>query len=194
MRAFRLSYLIPIITTIFVLVVAESRYPRSAFGQASSAAPATPVPLTPPPPPGQPQPLSTIGTIPQLLPAPGSTNVVAASPAATPRVFVCTCSGPGFPTSWSGHVASSSYILARQSAVTSCTTFLNTKYAQSTYIPPASTIASTLGAPVTTVSGGLYSYPPGQIVSPLTTTFPNQNNGVITRELNSQRCENCACN
>src|SRR5487761_39600 len=114
MRVFKFAIAALIVIETLVLAMPESRYSAPVFGQVVIGGPSTPVPLTPPPPPGQPQALSTIGAIPQLAPAPGSTNVIAAAAAATPRTFECTCAGPGYPTEWTGRVAASSYILARQ--------------------------------------------------------------------------------
>ncbi|HVA77176.1 MAG TPA: hypothetical protein VNF27_04740 [Candidatus Binataceae bacterium] len=169
----------------------ESRYSGPAFGQVVVGGPATPVPLTPPPRPGQPQALSTIGAIPQLAPAPGSTNVLAASAAATPRQFECTCAGPGYPTEWAGRVAASSYILARRTATGQCVSYKLNGHALSPYISPPN--PNPFQAPLAQPPGGLYSFPPGQVTTPLT-VFPNQPLANNARMQVSAQCQNCACN
>lgn len=190
MRVLKFSIAMLMFTEILVLAMPESRYSAPAFGQVVIGGPATPVPLTPPPPPGQPQAVSTIGAIPQLAPAPGSTNVLAASPAATPREFVCSCAGLGYPTEWVGRVASTSYILARQSAAGQCQSYKLNGHALSPYIsPPASSFGSTAPA----VPGGLYSFPPGQVANRIV-PFPNQPLSNNARQQIPAQCQNCACN
>jgi hypothetical protein len=191
MRVFRFSIAVLMVTEILVLAMPESRYSGPAFGQVVIGGPATPVPLFPPPPPGQPQALSTIGAIPQLAPAPGSTNVIAASALPTPREFRCTCTGPGFPTAWAGRIAASSYILARKTASGQCASFKLNGNALSPFIPPANTnpFQPAQAAPV----GSLYAFPPGQVTAPLV-QFPNQPLANNQRMQISAQCQNCACN
>src|SRR5579862_9013025 len=118
MRAIRITFALLIVSTIFMLALSDSRLSRQPFAQVTAAP--GPVPLTAPAAPGQPQAFSTIGALPALAPAPGSTVAAAATAAPTPRVFRCTCSAPGTWTEWAGSVSSSSYILARQSARGQC--------------------------------------------------------------------------
>ncbi|WP_424673792.1 hypothetical protein [Candidatus Binatus sp.] len=94
------------------------------------------MPLTAPVAPGQPQPFATIGALPGLAPAPGTTPAAVASAAASPRAFRCTCSAPGSGTEWAGVVSSSSYFLASQSARGQCANYLLNEKTQSAYIPP----------------------------------------------------------
>src|SRR5487761_1507499 len=133
MRVFKFAIAALIVIETLVLAMPESRYSAPVFGQVVIGGPSTPVPLTPPPPPGQPQALSTIGAIPQLAPAPGSTNVIAAS----------------------------SYILARQTATGKCAAYKLNSHALSPYIPPPS--GNLFGAAAPQPPGGLYAFPPGQV-------------------------------
>ena len=132
MRAVRLTIVLLIVSTIFMLALGDSRLARQPFAQVTAAP--GPVPLTPPAAPGQPQAFSTIGALPALAPAPGTTFAAAPTALPTPRVFRCTCSAPGTWTEWSGNVSSSNYLLARQSARGQCANFLLNENAPSPFI------------------------------------------------------------
>jgi len=116
-----------------MLALSESRLARQPFAQVTAAP--GPVPLTPPIAPGQPHNFATIGALPVLAPAPGTTLAIAPTALPTPRVFRCTCSAPGTWTEWSGNVSSSNYLLARQSARGQCANFLLNENAPSAFIP-----------------------------------------------------------
>jgi len=163
---------------IFLLAVGESMFVRPTLGQVAPIAPAVP---------GQPLPLATIGALPALAPAPGTQLVAAPTAAATPREFRCTCSGPGFPTSWSGMVAASSYILARQQASGSCTAYNVNAHAESPYIRPPGTTASQ-------PPGTFFSAPPGQVgVSQV--TIPGNEPVALSEKVEvAAECQRCACN
>lgn len=192
MRVFKFAIAALIVIEIFVLAMPESRYSARVFGQVVIGGPATPVPLTPPPAPGAPQALSTIGAIPQLAPAPGSTNVLAAAAAATPRSFRCTCSGPGYATQWAGVVAASSYVLASQTASAQCQSYKLNGHALSPFINPPS--ANSFAPPPAQPPGGLYSSPPGQVTTQGGNQYPDQpiSNGL--RQQAPAQCMRCACN
>jgi len=132
MRAVRLIIVLFVVSTIFMLALGESRLARQPFAQITAAP--GPVPLTPPIAPGQPRPFSTIGALPSLVPAPGTTLAVAPTAQPTPRVFRCTCSAPGTWTEWAGLVSSSSFILAQQSARGVCANYLLNANAPSPFI------------------------------------------------------------
>ncbi len=134
MRAVRLVIAVLIVSPILMLALSESRYARQPFAQVTAAP--GPVPLTAPAAPGQPQPFATIGALPGLAPAPGTTPAAVASAAASPRAFRCTCSAPGSGTEWAGVVSSSSYFLASQSARGQCFSYLLNEKTQSAYMPP----------------------------------------------------------
>ncbi len=134
MRAVRLVIAVLIVSPILMLALSESRLARQPFAQVTAAP--GPVPLTAPVAPGQPQPFATIGVLPVLAPAPGTSPAVVAAAAPTPRAFRCTCSAPGTATEWAGLVSSSSYILARQSARGQCANYLSNENQQSAYMVP----------------------------------------------------------
>jgi len=171
MRAVRLTIVLLIVSPIFMLALSESK-----------------LALTPPVAPGQPHNFATIGALPVLAPAPGTTLAVAPTALPTPRVFRCTCSAPGTWTEWSGNVSSSNYLLARQSARGQCANFLLNENAPSAFIPmPGTTInqqrpqiyngtAFTQRAQVST-SVGQSGLRQRSSVTPLTT-----------------ECSQCACN
>lgn len=192
MRALKFAIAVFIVPSILVLAMAESRYARHAFGQTAVPGPATPVPLTPPPAPGQPQSLSTIGAIPQLLPAPGTTNIVTPIAAATPRVFRCTCWGPGFPVAWTGQVTGTSYTLADQAASGQCS-------ARRTNTDTASPLigqnlaANGFGPSQVSPLGRMYSPPPGQ-VGAIANQLPNQPLSQLKAAKVATECRTCACN
>jgi hypothetical protein len=140
MRAVRLVIAVLIVSPILMLALSESRFARQPFAQITAAP--GPVPLTAPVAPGQPQPFSTIGALPGLAPAPGTTPAAVASAAASPRAFRCTCSAPGRGTEWAGVVASSSYFLASQSARGQCLSYLSNYNPGSAYLTPEGSAAS----------------------------------------------------
>ncbi|MGH8677456.1 MAG: hypothetical protein ACREUQ_03780, partial [Burkholderiales bacterium] len=91
---------IAIMTAALVSVGDLSSMTNVALAQIGGVPAAPPAPVAPPPPvQALPQ-----GALPQLLAAPESTSILLASPSATPRVFRCTCSGPGVGAQWLGKV------------------------------------------------------------------------------------------
>jgi hypothetical protein len=130
MRALRLAVLLLISVSFFLLVLGESRDSERALAQVA----VTPVTILPPAAPGQPAAFPTIGALPSLLPGPGTLSSVAATPLPTPRVFRCTCNGPGFPTEWAGPISAANYLLADQSASVACTSYKFNANAPSPYI------------------------------------------------------------
>jgi hypothetical protein len=128
MRALRLAVLLIISVSFFLLVIGESRDSGRALAQA------TPVTIVPPAAPGQPAAFPTIGALPSLLPGPGTLSSILATPLPTPRVFRCTCNGPGFPTEWAGPITAANYLLADQSASVTCTSYKYNANAPSPYI------------------------------------------------------------
>jgi hypothetical protein len=135
-------------------------------------------------------PLPSVGALPQLAPAPGT--LVVATPAPTPRVFRCTCNGPGFPTSWVGGVSASSYILADQQASKACVAYNLNANAQSPYInqPGFGFQQSPPPRP-----GSIYSVPPG--TANAATASGTGTNLPLSSFVQSQvvvQCKRCACN
>ena len=143
MRAVRLVIAVLIVSPILMLALSESRLSRQPFAQITAAP--GPVPLTAPVGPGQPQPFATIGALPALAAAPGTSPAAVASAAATPRAFRCTCSAPGTGTEWAGLVSSSSYFLAGRSARAQCATYLSNYNPGSAYMVPEG--SAVLGKP-----------------------------------------------
>jgi hypothetical protein len=94
------------------------------------------VPPLPPSPPAQlPAPVSTaIVPIPLSVP-----SLPAAYSTSGPRMFYCSCFGPGAPTHWMGQVNASGYLSASQSASGACLTYNQGK-------PPAYGTAGGIGA------------------------------------------------
>jgi hypothetical protein len=187
------------IITVFLVLCSESMFSRAVFGQAAVPAPtAAPPVFSLPAAPGQPQPLPTVGALHALAPAPGSSTVAVATPAATSRVFVCSCSGYGYPVQWIGQVSSSSPLLASQAASGQCTSYKIGANATSPFIPKGS-----LTQPA--VTGSVLAGPPGQ-VGTLQGTAHGSNVGTVAgitgaaqplmnlEEAHiSQACANCAC-
>jgi hypothetical protein len=185
MRNVRLLIAVLIASPLIVLALSEPRLSQQPLAQITAAP--GPAPLTAPVAPGQPQAFSTIGALPALAPAPGTTLAVA-SVAPTPRVFRCTCNAPGTWTEWAGLVTSSNYVLASQAARGQCANYLFNANAQSPFINQESqslnqqrpTIyngtAFTQRAQVTTSVGQNALLPRSDVV-PLTT-----------------ECTRCACN
>jgi hypothetical protein len=58
--------------------------------------------------------------VPSLIAVP---TPAAASPTPAPRVFNCSCSGSGVPTSWMGRIGAAGYFAARQAATGACLSF-----------------------------------------------------------------------
>jgi hypothetical protein len=187
MRAVRLLVVVLIVSTILMLALSDSRLSTQPFAQVTAAP--GPVPLTAPAAPGQPQAFSTIGALPALAPAPGSTLAVAATPAPTPRVFRCTCSAPGTWTEWAGSVSSSSYILARQSARGQCANYLLNDNPPSAYLPQAS--GNNLSAQRPTIYNGTAFTQRAQVSTSVGQSGLTQRSQ--TTQLTSQ-CSQCACN
>jgi hypothetical protein len=185
MRALRLSVLLLISVSFFLLVIGESRDSGRALAQA------TPVTIVPPAAPGQPAAFPTIGALPSLLPGPGTLSSILATPLPTPRVFRCTCSGPGYPTEWAGPVTAANYLLADQSASASCT---NYKYNANAPSPFIAQHASALVPTAPAIANG----------SALTTNAlignAELNGSITTNPLGaahyaiSIECSRCACN
>ncbi|HZC46619.1 MAG TPA: hypothetical protein VE243_09090 [Candidatus Acidoferrum sp.] len=146
------------------------------------------MPLTAPVAPGQPQAFSTIGALPPLAPAPGTSPAAVASVVPTPRVFRCTCSAPGTWTEFVGTVASTSYILASQIARGECANYLLNANAQSPYIAPE---GSTLGGQRTSTYNGTAFTQRSQVSSAVGQGVyrPRSNVTTLTTE-----CTRCACN
>ena len=134
MRAVRLVIAVLIVAPILVLALSDSKFSRQPSAQVTAAP--GPVILTAPVAPGQPQPFATIGALPALAAAPGTSPAAVASAASTPRAFRCTCSAPGSPTEWAGVVSSSSYVLASQSARGQCVGYLSNENQSSAYMVP----------------------------------------------------------
>lgn len=190
-RVRQLTAALIILFPILILLMAESRYAQDAFGQVSPA----PAPLGAPAAPGQPSAFATIGALPPLAPAPGTR--LTPTPQATPRMFVCSCAGPGFPAKWVGKVPAPSYILARQQATRACESYLLNSHTNSPYItPPAAGFAS---APLPH-PGAFNSVPPGQVTLPggfVILNRPLQSGtatGANVEALIPQQCTECACN
>lgn len=186
MRAVRIVIAVLIVSPIIMLAFTDSKLSRQPCAQITAAP--GPVPLTPPVAPGQPQPFSTIGALPALVPAPGSVRSIVASAVPTPRVFRCTCSAPGTWTEWAGVVASSSYILASQTARGQCATYLLNANAQSPYITPQ---GSTLSTQRTSTYNGTAFTQRSQVSTSVGQNFyrPRSNVTPLTTE-----CTRCACN
>ena len=186
MRAVRRIIAVLIFSPILMLALSESRLARQPFAQITAAP--GPVPLTAPVAPGQPQPFSTIGNLPALAPAPGTTPAAAATAAATSRTFRCTCSAPGVWTEWAGVVSSSSYVLASQSARGQCANYVLNANAPSAYIPPE---GSTVNQQRPTIYDGSAFTQRAQV-----NTSVGQS-GLEARSqesLQTTQCTRCACN
>ncbi|MGH7813607.1 MAG: hypothetical protein ACREQI_06345 [Candidatus Binataceae bacterium] len=168
---------------VFAIVAAVAGASRL---YAQVAAP-TPIPMTAPAAPGQPHSFSTIGALPALAPAPGTQALAAPAAQATPRMFRCSCWGPGFPTSWVGTVAAQSYILARNAATGQCAGYRIKANARSPYIPPAP--ANSFGGGATTFNGTAFNGR-GQITSSAIVTAPVQ----AAQGQAAGQCSQCACN
>jgi hypothetical protein len=198
MRAARLAIAVIMLTPILLVGAGESIFVQPAFGQIGGPPGAPGAPLAPPAAPGAPQALPTVGALPQLAPAPGARRLVQATPLATPRVFRCTCSGPGFPTAWTGRVPAPSYIIAREQASRACLGFVINAHAQSPFInPPGSGFTATRQ----NLPGTLNSLPPGQVTVPRGTILPGLqgtagagiSKGQLAGLVIPSECQQCAC-
>jgi hypothetical protein len=186
MRAVRLIIAVLIASPIFMLALSESRLSRQAFAQVTAAP--GPVTLTAPVAPGQPQAFSTIGALPALAAAPGTVPLGAASAVQTPRAFRCTCSAPGTWTQWVGVVASSSYVLASQSARSQCVNYILNDNPPSAYIPPE---GSTFNQQRPSIYTGSAFTQRAQVATSVGQSFlePRSQEALQTTE-----CTRCACN
>lgn len=173
-----------LLATAAILVLATAMLAPRLYAQV--AAP-TPLPLTPPAAPGQPQPFATIGALPALLPAPGSQAAVP-SALSTPRIFRCSCAGPGFNTAWVGTVASSNYTQAEQAATGQCIGYSTNANAPSPFIRPGVKNSFAKGA-TTGINNSAFNAN-GQIFSSAIVTAPVQ----AARGENAGQCSQCACN
>jgi len=185
MRAVRLGIVVLILSPMIMLALSESRLARQPFAQVTAAP--GPVPLTAPVAPGQPQAFSTIGALPALAPAPGTSPAVA-SIAATPRAFRCTCGAPGTWTEWAGVVSSSSYVLASQSARGQCANYLLNENAPSPYIVPEGTTVSNQHQQI--YNGTAFTQR-AQVATSVGQSFvePRSTESQLTNQ-----CTRCACN
>ena len=195
MRIARVSAVI-ILTTFFLLALKESRYVGHAFGQVAPATGPSVPSVTLPAAPGQPNAFSTIGALPQLLPAPGP---ALSSPTPTPGMltFRCACNGPGSPTSWMGPVSATNLLLAEtQQAPAACLSYKITANAESPLISPPGSVLSAITQPVAAAPGTLYSAPPGS--NPVTVQVPpavlnHQPASTIRRLVLAGQCQRCSC-
>ncbi len=185
MRGFKLLVVVLILSPIIMLALSEPKLARQPFAQVTAAP--GPVPLTAPVAPGQPQAFSTIGALPALAAAPGTSPAVA-SIAATPRAFRCTCSAPGTWTEWAGVVSSSSYVLASQSARGQCANYLLNANAPSPYIAQS---GSTLNQQRPTIYNGTAFTQRAQVSTSVGQSFLRQRSS--TNALTTE-CTRCACN
>ncbi len=185
MRVIRLGILVLILSPMIMLALSESKLARQPFAQVTAAP--GPVPLTAPVAPGQPQAFSTIGALPALAPAPGTSPAVA-SIVATPRAFRCTCGAPGTWTEWAGLVSSSSYVLASQAARTQCASYLLNENAPSPYIVPE---GSTVSQQRPTIYNGEAFTQRAQVATSVGQSFlePRSTESQLTNQ-----CTRCACN
>ena len=186
MRAVRRIIAVLIVSPILMLALSESRLSRQPFAQVTAAP--GPVVLTAPVAPGQPQAFSTIGALPSLAPAPGTVPLGVASAAPSPRAFRCSCATPGTWTEWVGVVASSSYVLASQSARTQCADYLLNENAPSPYIAQE---GSTLNQQRPTIYNGEAFTQRSQVATSVGQSFLEQRS---TEALLQNQCTQCACN
>jgi len=177
---------VPIAIMAVALVSAGDLWTTSGVARAQiggvPAAPPAPI-APPPPPPGLPQ-----AALPRLLPGPGSTSILQATPGATPRVFRCSCSGPGAGAQWVGTVVAQGYLLASRAASGACTAFNLNATAASPLIPTPSFGFRPPQAPQTGSAAGL------------NTSSARQSGAITPNQLQTEQaivasaCSNCACN
>ena len=190
MRAFRFVIAILIVSPLLMLAMSESKFAGQPFAQITAAP--GPSPVTAPVAPGQPQAFSTaIGALPALAPAPG-TGLAAASVAATPRVFRCTCNAPGTWTEWAGVVTSSNYVLASQTARSQCANYVFNAHAQSPYITTDSqTVAQQQQSPQTVYNGTAFTQRSQVSIGGVGANVLAPRSDVVPL---TTQCTRCACN
>lgn len=127
------------------------------------------------------QPAATIG-IPTLavIPTPVPTATTSG-----PRVFNCSCYGPGSGTNFVGRVSATSYFTARQGATSACLAYNETREPGSSYDFASSFAGAALATPAL-AGGGL---PPDAAAF---TPLPGTLNFSSSAQL--QRCSRCTCN
>jgi hypothetical protein len=131
-----LTFLVVIATAAVLAQLARNApAPSDARAQIGGIPPPPPAPLAPPP---AAQPEVPLSALPRLAPAPGTTPITGLTPVATPRVFRCSCSGPGVGTQWVGVVTAPNYSQASRSATSACIAFSLNANAQSPLIPTPS--------------------------------------------------------
>jgi hypothetical protein len=185
MRSVRLTIALIILSPIFLLAFAESTRRPQLLAQVTAQP--GPAPLTQPAAPGQPASFATIGALPALAPAPGTLRAPVPRAVATPRVFRCTCSAPGYWTNWAGTVSAPSYTLARREAAGQCVNFNLNSNARSPYFSPPS---GSLSQRQLLSNGTAFNSAHAQIANGAGQTQPlNISKGQIAGE-----CSQCACN
>jgi hypothetical protein len=127
------------------------------------------------------QPAATIG-IPTLaaIPTPAA---IATTPG--PRVFNCSCFGPGSGTHFVGTVSATSYFAARQGATSACLSYNQTKQPTSAFNYANSFAGAAVATPA--LAGG--SLPPDAAAGQ---ALPGTLNFSTAAQL--QRCSQCTCN
>ena len=139
MRAVRLVIAVLIVSPILMLAFSESRFSRQPFAQVTAAP--GPVPLTAPVAPGQPQAFSTIGALPALAPAPGTSRSERRAPRRRRAHFDAPVRrrepGPSGPAS----SRRPAIFLRGQSASGQCASYLLNANAPSAYIAPEGSTA-----------------------------------------------------
>ena len=128
------------------------------------------------------------GVLPQLLAAPEVPSILLASPAATPRAFRCTCSGPGSGAQWAGQVVAPDYVIASRAASGACTAYVLNGAAVSPIIP---TPAFGFRPPAVPQTGAAAQLNTGVLRQPSAIT-----RGQLQLEpfIAASSCSNCACN
>jgi hypothetical protein len=187
MRALRLAVLLLISVSFFLLVMGESRDSERALAQTA----VTPVTIVPPAAPGQPAAFPTIGALPSLLPGPGTLSSIVATPLSTPRVFRCTCNGPGYPTEWAGPITAANYLLADNSASVACTNYKFNANAPSPFIAQRS---SSITPTEPSLSTGSALNSSAFIGNSTLGSAINTNPIGFTHYQISIECSRCACN
>ena len=127
------------------------------------------------------QPAATIG-IPTLavIPTPAA---IATTPG--PRVFNCSCFGPGSGTHFVGRVSATSYFAARQGATSACLSYNQTKEPASAFDYASSFAGAALATPALAGAG----LPPDAAA---VRTLPGTLNFSSAAQL--QVCSRCTCN
>jgi len=209
MRSASLLIAVFIAAPLFMLGICELGLPSSIARAQIGGAPGAPVAPNPPPsaiappavgapsllglppaPPGAPAAFATPAAIPQLNPAPAAPLASLEVGAPTPRVFSCSCGGPGFPTQWVGNVSSTTFLLASQAASSACTAYKTNAHAASPYItPPSFGFTTPPSAPTS-------PYLVGNAI-PFTSSIGLQPGATQPKRINSllttENCSRCAC-